>query len=154
MVDIWSLACIIVELITQTPPFCGENNEDQLATIVESMGALPKEWILESLNSIEDISSTTSSSTSHKNMTGRDPNLTVNLRQFALPYKNTSGKWRKQKSSHGFNMLLSSYFNHEVNSILSNVEQKKNDLLAVIVKCFSYIASERPTAKDLYDEFR
>jgi hypothetical protein len=42
-VDIWSLGCVLLELILQSPIFPGESNEDQLACIAELLGPIPKE---------------------------------------------------------------------------------------------------------------
>lgn len=37
-IDMWSLGCIIAELYTGAPLFPGENEQDQLACIMEIMG--------------------------------------------------------------------------------------------------------------------
>jgi hypothetical protein len=42
-VDIWSLGCVLLELILQSPIFSGESNEDQLACIAELLGPIPKD---------------------------------------------------------------------------------------------------------------
>ena len=34
-IDIWSFACIIIELVIGQPIFCGENEVEQLACIME-----------------------------------------------------------------------------------------------------------------------
>jgi len=40
-IDMWSVACILAELLTGYPLFAGEDEGDQLACIIEMMGALP-----------------------------------------------------------------------------------------------------------------
>lgn len=45
-IDMWSLGCIIAELLTGYPLFPGEDESDQLATIIELIG-MPPNKILE-----------------------------------------------------------------------------------------------------------
>lgn len=45
-IDIWSIGCVMMELILQHPFLQGESNEDQLACIAEVFGPIPKSWIL------------------------------------------------------------------------------------------------------------
>jgi len=40
-IDVWSLACILVELHTGEPLFCGLNEADQLSKIIEVLGPPP-----------------------------------------------------------------------------------------------------------------
>ncbi|XP_050296881.1 cyclin-dependent kinase 4-like [Anthonomus grandis grandis] len=44
-VDIWSIGCIIVELYTRSPLFCGKSENEQLTEILRVLGKPPKnEW--------------------------------------------------------------------------------------------------------------
>jgi hypothetical protein len=44
MIDVWSLGCIVAELLTGNALFVGENNIDQLAVIAEALGPIPTSW--------------------------------------------------------------------------------------------------------------
>ncbi|KAL3316317.1 hypothetical protein Ciccas_005035 [Cichlidogyrus casuarinus] len=47
-IDMWSLGCIIAELITGTPLFPGENEADQLACMMEILGMPPSHLLVTS----------------------------------------------------------------------------------------------------------
>ena len=40
-IDVWSVACILGELLTGCPLFAGEDEADQLACIIETLGVPP-----------------------------------------------------------------------------------------------------------------
>lgn len=44
-IDMWSLGCILAELYTGFPIFPGENEQEQLACIMEVLGAPDKDFI-------------------------------------------------------------------------------------------------------------
>lgn len=44
-IDMWSLGCILAELYTGFPLFPGENEQEQLACIMEVLGVPDKEFI-------------------------------------------------------------------------------------------------------------
>lgn len=46
MIDVWSMGCVISELILGRPLFPGENSTDQLVRIVKTLGTPTKEQIL------------------------------------------------------------------------------------------------------------
>lgn len=45
-IDMWSLGCILAELYTGFPIFPGENEQEQLACIMEVLG-LPEKYIVD-----------------------------------------------------------------------------------------------------------
>ncbi len=44
-IDMWSLGCILAELYTGVPIFPGENEEEQLACIMEVLGVPDKDIV-------------------------------------------------------------------------------------------------------------
>jgi len=44
-IDIWSIGCVIAEIITTFPLFDGSNNLDQIAKIIKVLGAPTNEDI-------------------------------------------------------------------------------------------------------------
>ena len=49
-VDIWSIRCIIAELVNRQPLFIGRSDNDQLFAYMEYLGILPKHMISQSRN--------------------------------------------------------------------------------------------------------
>jgi glycogen synthase kinase 3 beta len=45
-IDVWSVGCVIAEMVTCLPLFDGESNEDQFVKIVKVLGAPTKDDIL------------------------------------------------------------------------------------------------------------
>ncbi len=45
-IDMWSLGCILIELYLGYPLFCGEDEPEQLAMIMEYLGVPPAKIIL------------------------------------------------------------------------------------------------------------
>jgi dual specificity tyrosine-phosphorylation-regulated kinase 2/3/4 len=58
-VDMWSLGCIVAELVTGRPLFAGEDETDQLTTHVELLGMPPASLLSRSKRAAQFFSSTT-----------------------------------------------------------------------------------------------
>jgi serine/threonine protein kinase len=43
-IDVWSLGCLVAELVCGQTLFMGEDTQDQLAAIAEALGPIPEEW--------------------------------------------------------------------------------------------------------------
>jgi serine/threonine protein kinase len=46
LVDMWSVGCIITELVSRAPLFRGENQLDQLSHIISVLGLPPYDWLV------------------------------------------------------------------------------------------------------------
>ena len=58
-VDIWSLGCIVAELVTGRPLFAGDDESDQLSSQLEYLGMPPARLLTRSRRAAEFFSSTT-----------------------------------------------------------------------------------------------
>jgi len=58
-VDIWSLGCIVAELVTGRPLFAGDDEADQLSSQLEYLGMPPANLLARSRRAAEFFSSTT-----------------------------------------------------------------------------------------------
>lgn len=53
-IDMWSIGCVMIEMINGEPPFTGESQNDQLVEIIKVLGTPFPEVILE-MNSNYDV---------------------------------------------------------------------------------------------------
>jgi len=69
-IDMWSLGCILAELYTGAPIFPGENEEEQLACIIEVLG-VPERYIVEKASRRKNFFDTNGSPRPYTNSKGK-----------------------------------------------------------------------------------
>ena len=74
-IDMWSLGCILAELLTGYPLLPGEDEGDQLSCIIELLGMPPQKLLDQSKRAKNFISSKGTTYTNDYLFTGADTNL-------------------------------------------------------------------------------
>ncbi|CAI5736695.1 unnamed protein product [Hyaloperonospora brassicae] len=124
-IDMWSLACILVELLTGHPIFAGENDREQFACIVEVLDVPPVDMVLQAerrLTFFEQVST---------------PVVDVEAAEYVLkPFANSRGRRRLPGSR----------------SLASVVMTDDSDFLGFLARCFVWDPRERLTAEQALEE--
>ena len=124
-IDMWSLACILVELLTGHPIFAGENDREQFACIVEVLDVPPVDMVLQAerrLTFFEQVST---------------PVVDVEAAEYVLkPFTNSRGRRRLPGSR----------------SLASVVMTDDSDFLGFLARCFVWDPRQRLTAEQALEE--
>lgn len=96
----WSLGCIIAELYTGYPIFPGENEQEQLACIMEVLGAPDRSTVEKSTRKKNFFGQSSSSISGSGNADGlgHKQTLWVNLKSWPTPKANAEGPAPKHYS--------------------------------------------------------
>ncbi|KAG6959801.1 hypothetical protein JG688_00009922 [Phytophthora aleatoria] len=123
-IDMWSFACILVELHTGHPIFAGENEREQFACIVEVLDVPPVELVRESkrrLNFFDEVA---------------NPADIHAVDYVPKPFVNSRGRRRSPGSR----------------SLISAVKSDDPEFLAFLAKCFVWDPSQRLTPEQALQE--
>uniref|UniRef100_M4C4K8 Protein kinase domain-containing protein n=1 Tax=Hyaloperonospora arabidopsidis (strain Emoy2) TaxID=559515 RepID=M4C4K8_HYAAE len=123
-IDMWSLACILVELLTGHPIFAGENEREQFDCIMEVLGVPPVDMVLQAkrrLNFFDEVS---------------NPADVESAEYVLKPFINSRGRRRIPGSR----------------SLASVVMTDDSEFLLFLVKCFVWDPSQRLTAEQALEE--
>ncbi|OWZ20176.1 CMGC/DYRK/DYRK2 protein kinase [Phytophthora megakarya] len=123
-IDMWSFACILVELHTGHPIFAGENEREQFACIMEVLGMPPVEMIRKSkrrLNFFEEVA---------------NPADTQCVDYTPKPFVNSRGRRRVFGSR----------------SLASAAKTDDPEFLAFLTKCFVWDPNQRITPEQALQE--
>ncbi|KAG7392865.1 hypothetical protein PHYPSEUDO_014352 [Phytophthora pseudosyringae] len=123
-IDMWSFACILVELHTGHPIFAGENEREQFACIMEVLDVPPVEMVRKSkrrLNFFDEVA---------------NPADIQEVDYVVKPFTNTRGRRRTPGSR----------------SLTSAVKSDDPEFLAFLAKCFVWNPSQRLTPKQALQE--
>ncbi|KAJ8523590.1 hypothetical protein ON010_g17528 [Phytophthora cinnamomi] len=123
-IDMWSFACILVELYTGHPIFAGENEREQFACIMEVLGVPPTEMVLKSkrrLNFFDEVV---------------NPADIQAVEYVPKPFVNSRGRRRTPASR----------------SLVSAVKSDDAEFLEFLAKCFVWDPSQRLTPEEALEE--
>uniref|UniRef100_A0AAV1TRB2 Protein kinase domain-containing protein n=1 Tax=Peronospora matthiolae TaxID=2874970 RepID=A0AAV1TRB2_9STRA len=123
-IDMWSLACILVELLTGHPIFAGENEREQFDCIVEVLGVPPVDMVLQAkrrLNFFDEVA---------------NPADVESAACVLKPFVNSRGRRRIPGSR----------------SLASVVMTDDSEFLLFLAKCFVWDPSQRLTAEQALEE--
>ncbi|KAE9011762.1 Dual specificity tyrosine-phosphorylation-regulated kinase 4 [Phytophthora rubi] len=123
-IDMWSFACILVELHTGHPIFAGENECEQFACIMEVLGVPPTEMVLRSkrrLNFFDEVA---------------NPADFQAVEYVPKPFVNSRGRRRTPGSR----------------SLISAVKSDDAEFLELLAKCFVWDPSQRLTPEQALEE--
>ncbi|KAK1943440.1 Dual specificity tyrosine-phosphorylation-regulated kinase 4 [Phytophthora citrophthora] len=123
-IDMWSFACILVELHTGHPIFAGENEREQFACIMEVLGVPPVEFVRKSkrrLNFFDEVA---------------NPADIQAMDYVPKPFVNSRGRRRIPSSR----------------SLVSAVKSDDPEFLAFLTKCFVWDPSQRLSPDEALQE--
>ncbi|POM75266.1 CMGC/DYRK/DYRK2 protein kinase [Phytophthora palmivora] len=123
-IDMWSFACILVELHTGHPIFAGENEREQFACIMEVLDMPPVEMVRKSKRRLNFFDEVTNPANIHA------------VDYVPKPFVNSRGR-RRTLGSH---------------SLASAVKTDDPEFLAFLTKCFVWDPSQRLTPEQALHE--
>ncbi|GMF51631.1 unnamed protein product [Phytophthora fragariaefolia] len=123
-IDMWSFACILVELHSGHPIFAGENEREQFACIMEVLGAPPTEMVLKSKRRLNFYDEVVNPADLH------------NVEYVPKPFVNSRGRRRIPGSR----------------SLPSVVKSNDAEFLEFLSKCFVWDPEQRLTPEQALEE--